>query len=43
MVTEIREIFEGDTHAPNVERSPDSVGPWQTSSTGLHYRFLTWN
>ena len=42
VVTEIREIFEGDTHAPDLGRSPDSVGPWQESSTGLHYRFLTW-
>ncbi|WP_026416457.1 dihydrofolate reductase [Actinomadura oligospora] len=42
-VTEIREPFEGDTYAPNIGRSADSVGPWQESSTGLHYRFLTWN
>ncbi|HEY3958397.1 MAG TPA: dihydrofolate reductase [Streptosporangiaceae bacterium] len=42
VVTEIREHFEGDTHAPDVGRSPDSVGSWQQSSTGLHYRFLTW-
>ncbi|MEV4566206.1 dihydrofolate reductase [Nonomuraea sp. NPDC049419] len=42
VVTEIREPFEGDTHAPDVERAPDSVGAWQESSTGLHYRFLTW-
>ncbi|PZG56985.1 dihydrofolate reductase [Spongiactinospora gelatinilytica] len=43
VVTEIRESFEGDTHAPEVRRSPDSVGAWQESSTGLHYRFLTWD
>ncbi|GLZ11595.1 dihydrofolate reductase [Actinomadura sp. NBRC 104425] len=42
VVTEIRELFEGDTYAPTVGRPPDSVGPWQESSTGLHYRFLTW-
>jgi dihydrofolate reductase len=42
-VTEIREHFEGDTYAPGVGRSPDSVGAWQESSTGLHYRFLTWD
>ncbi|MEV4804281.1 dihydrofolate reductase [Nonomuraea sp. NPDC049421] len=42
VVTEIREPFEGDTHAPDVGRAPDSVGAWQESSTGLHYRFLTW-
>jgi dihydrofolate reductase len=42
VVTEIRELFDGDTHAPNVGRRPDSVGAWQESSTGLHYRFLTW-
>ena len=43
VVTEIREPFEGDTHAPDVGRPPDSVGEWLESSTGLHYRFLTWN
>ncbi|MCP2337815.1 dihydrofolate reductase [Actinomadura rupiterrae] len=42
-VTEIREPFEGDTYAPEIGRAPDSIGPWQESSTGLHYRFLTWN
>jgi dihydrofolate reductase len=42
VVTEIREFFDGDTHAPDVGRPPDSVGAWQESSTGLHYRFLTW-
>jgi dihydrofolate reductase len=43
VVTEIRELFDGDTHAPDVGRPPDSVGAWQESSTGLHYRFLTWD
>ncbi|MFI0420923.1 dihydrofolate reductase [Spongiactinospora sp. 9N601] len=43
VVTEIEESFEGDTRAPEVGRSPDSVGAWQESSTGLHYRFLTWD
>jgi dihydrofolate reductase len=42
VVTEIREAFDGDTYAPDVGRAPDSVGEWQESSTGLHYRFLTW-
>jgi dihydrofolate reductase len=42
-VTEIRELFEGDTHAPRIGRPPDSVGAWQTSSTGLRYRFLAWD
>jgi dihydrofolate reductase len=42
VVTDIREFFDGDTRAPDVGRSPDSVGAWQESSTGLHYRFLTW-
>jgi dihydrofolate reductase len=42
VVTELREFFEGDTHAPAVGRSPDSVGAWQESSTGLHYRILSW-
>jgi dihydrofolate reductase len=43
VVTDIRESFEGDTRAPEVGRAPDSVGEWQESSTGLHYRFLTWD
>jgi dihydrofolate reductase len=43
VVTEIREAFDGDTYAPDVGRAPDSVGEWQESSTGLHYRFLTWH
>lgn len=42
VVTEIRESFEGDAHAPDVGRPPDWVGAWQESSTGLHYRLLTW-
>ena len=42
VVTEIQEFFEGDARAPEVGRSPDCIGPWQESSTGLHYRFLTW-
>ncbi|MFD0785472.1 dihydrofolate reductase, partial [Micromonospora azadirachtae] len=42
VVTEIRELFDGDTYAPDVGRPADSVGAWQESSTGLHYRFLTW-
>lgn len=42
VVTEIREHFDGDTWAPDVAAPPDSVGAWHESSTGLHYRFLTW-
>ena len=42
VVTELAESFDGDTHAPEVGRPPESTGPWQESSTGLHYRFLTW-
>lgn len=42
VVTEIREEFDGDTHAPDVGRPPDAVGEWLASSSGLHYRFLTW-
>ena len=42
VVTELRESFEGDTFAPEVGRPADSVGEWLESSTGLHYRFLTW-
>jgi dihydrofolate reductase len=43
VVTEIQESFDGDTYMPPLDRSPDSVGAWQESSTGLHYRFLTWD
>ncbi|MGW4525585.1 dihydrofolate reductase [Amycolatopsis sp. NPDC004378] len=42
VVTQLRETFEGDTRAPDVGREPDATGEWQESSTGLHYRFLTW-
>ena len=42
VVTEIREAFDGDVHAPEVGRPPDSVGAWHESATGLHYRYLTW-
>nr|WP_166641456.1 dihydrofolate reductase [Amycolatopsis sp. SID8362] len=42
VVTELRESFEGDTHAPEVGRAAESVGEWLESSTGLHYRFLNW-
>jgi dihydrofolate reductase len=42
-VTEIREHFDGDTYAPDVGCPPDSVGAWQESTTGLHYRFLSWD
>jgi dihydrofolate reductase len=41
-VTEIRELFDGDTFAPEVGRPPASLGEWQESTTGLHYRFLSW-
>ncbi|MBN6038298.1 dihydrofolate reductase [Amycolatopsis sp. 195334CR] len=41
-VTEIQEPFDGDTYAPDVGRAPDSIGAWQESTTGLHYRFLSW-
>ncbi|MGW0894524.1 dihydrofolate reductase [Saccharopolyspora sp. NPDC002578] len=43
VVTEIRELFEGDTLAPEIDRAPDTTGDWQESTTGLHYRFLTWD
>jgi dihydrofolate reductase len=43
VVTELRESFDGDTRAPDVARPPDATGEWQVSSTGLHYRFLTWS
>ncbi|ALG12020.1 dihydrofolate reductase [Kibdelosporangium phytohabitans] len=42
VVTEIQESFDGDTYAPEVDREPDVTGAWQESSTGLHYRLLTW-
>lgn len=43
-ITEIREIFAGDTFAPErgeqwMLRARDPVEGWHTSSTGLHYRF----
>jgi dihydrofolate reductase len=41
-ITEIRELFDGDTFAPDVDRPADSEGEWQESTTGLHYRFLSW-
>ncbi|MDX8030716.1 dihydrofolate reductase [Lentzea sp. BCCO 10_0856] len=41
-VTEIRETFEGDTYAPEIDREPATVGEWQESSSGLHYRFVTY-
>ncbi|MEJ3655996.1 dihydrofolate reductase [Actinomycetes bacterium KLBMP 9759] len=41
-VTEVRETFDGDTFAPDVGREPDSAGEWQESSSGLHYRYLTY-
>lgn len=43
VVTEIRELFEGDTYAPDVDLPPDTVGEWLESSTGLHYRFVTYS
>ncbi|MCM3886506.1 dihydrofolate reductase [Frankia sp. R82] len=43
VITEIRELFDGDTHAPDVGRPPKNLGAWRKSSTGLHYRFLTWD
>lgn len=42
VVTELQEPFDGDTYAPAVPSPPDVTGEWQRSSTGLHYRFLTW-
>ncbi|ANZ43609.1 dihydrofolate reductase [Lentzea guizhouensis] len=41
-VTEIRETFEGDTYAPEVDRAPKNVGEWLESSSGLHYRFVSY-
>lgn len=41
-VTEVREVFEGDTYAPVVDREPVSVGEWLESSSGLHYRFVSY-
>nr|WP_308301785.1 dihydrofolate reductase [Frankia umida] len=43
VVTEIQEAFDGDTYAPDVGRPPDSAGGWRESTTGLHYRILTWD
>jgi dihydrofolate reductase len=44
-VTEIREHFDGDTHAPErgeqwMLAASDPREGWHTSSNGLHYRFL---
>ncbi len=41
-VTELRESFEGDVYAPEIGREPDTVGEWQESKNGLHYRHLRW-
>ena len=41
-ITELQEEFDGDTYAPKVGSRPDVIGAWQESSTGLHYRFLSW-
>lgn len=44
-VTEIREVFEvfeGDTYAPKIDREPTNIGEWLESSSGLHYRFLSY-
>jgi dihydrofolate reductase len=41
-VTEIRETFEGDTYAPEVDRAPRTTGEWQESTSGLHYRFVSY-
>jgi dihydrofolate reductase len=41
-VTEIREVFEGDTYAPKIDREPVSVGEWQESRSGLHFRFVSY-
>ncbi|RAS66166.1 dihydrofolate reductase [Lentzea atacamensis] len=41
-VTEIRENFEGDTYAPKIDREPKTVGAWQESRSGLHYRFVSY-
>jgi len=46
-ITEIRETFEGDTIAPQhgedwVLTATDPVEGWHTSSTDLHYRFLSY-
>jgi dihydrofolate reductase len=42
VVTELRDRFDGDAHAPDVGRPPDAGTAWRRSSTGLEYRFLTW-
>ncbi|MEU0881500.1 dihydrofolate reductase [Lentzea sp. NPDC005914] len=41
-VTEIREVFEGDTYAPKIDREPLGVGEWQESKSGLHFRFVSY-
>lgn len=46
VITELREEFEGDVHAPVLDPSwradaTDPVQGWHRSSSGLHYRFRT--
>ncbi|MGY0236735.1 dihydrofolate reductase [Longispora urticae] len=41
-VTELRESFEGDVYAPAVDLPVHAATGWATSSTGLHYRHVTY-
>jgi dihydrofolate reductase len=46
VITELREEFEGDTHAPALDSTwavtgTDPGDGWHESTTGLHYRFRT--
>jgi dihydrofolate reductase len=46
VITELREQFAGDTHAPALDTTwtvsgTDPADGWHESTTGLHYRFRT--
>ncbi|MEV6522294.1 dihydrofolate reductase [Longispora sp. NPDC051575] len=41
-VTELQESFEGDVTAPAVDLPVSGTTEWATSSTGLHYRHVTY-
>jgi len=46
VITELREEFEGDAHAPVLDTTwlavaTDPADGWYESATGLHYRFRT--
>ncbi|GIG61715.1 dihydrofolate reductase [Longispora fulva] len=42
VVTELAEAFDGDVSAPEVHRPVLAATDWAESSTGLHYRWVTY-